>query len=144
MMRFVIPVFLSVMLALSAPAYAAGGETEDDTSNNKTVELLGLVVPIEHEGKLINYLFLSVRLHIADGHDQWKYRDIGHILRHNILKAAHKETVGLEGNPMQIDEDRAQRVFKKALADVMGEGALKDVEFTSIDSLKVFPNLPDS
>ena len=106
--------FLLASIAASgpvAPAYAAGGGAESEGGNsNKTLDLSNLVVPVERDGELINYLFVSVVVTVNDGQDHWKLRERAHVLRDLILKETHRKTVGLEGEPMKLDEEKMKAV----------------------------------
>ena len=138
----ILPMFLLASVAVSGlvlPAYAAGGEAESGNGNsNKTLDLSNLVVPVEQDGKLINYLFVSVVVTVNDGQDQWKLRENAHVLRDLILKETHRETVGLEGEPMKLDEEKMKAAITKVFEKAVGHDSIKSIEIQASDSQKIF------
>lgn len=137
---------VSALMALSvmtgapfAPVNAAEGEEETGGSaSNKTLDLSNLVVPVELDGKLVNYLFVSVVITINDGYDHWSYRENAHVLRDLILKETHRRTVGVEGRPMELDEDKLRAAIKRVFEAQAGADSIKSIEILSSDSQKVF------
>ena len=134
------PLFTSFALLLSAllapMALGAGGDEEK--ASNKAVELPGLVIPVADDGKLVNYLFVSARIVVADGHDHWEFREQGHVIRDRILKAAHRHSFAMDGSKMELDKDATTKRITEAVETLFGEGCVAKVEFVSVDSVKVF------
>ena len=122
------------------PAYASGGgsEASGESNNNRTLDLPNLVVPVEHEGALINYLFVSTIVTIGDGFDLWDIRENAHVYRDLILKEAHKHTVGKEGKPMQLDDDKFKTVLMKVFEEKVGKGVIASIEIVTSDSQRIF------
>ena len=113
--KFILPMFLLASIAASgpvAPAYAAGGGAESEGGNsNKTLDLSNLVVPVERDGELINYLFVSVVVTVNDGQDHWKLRERAHVLRDVLdrpARAEHAVPAQLVVVPRRLHLARAQ------------------------------------
>ena len=119
-------------------AFAAEEEASSGAASNKTLAFSNLVVPVERDGKLVNYLFVSSIVTINDGFDHWEIREKAHVFRDLILKEVHRETVGLQGHPMDLDEEK----FKAAVINVfdreVGIGCVRSIEIQASDSLKLF------
>lgn len=126
---FVSPVTLPV-------AYAADNGSEQ--MSNKTIDLSGLVLPVERDGKLINYLFVSAIVNIASGYDHWEVREHAHVYRDLILKEAHKAPVGLEGHAMELDVAAFEAIIRKVFDGQLGPGSVDKVEVMAVDSQKIF------
>ncbi len=140
-LRLLLSVFLITCVALMTPvnsAYAAGGEEETSSGSNKTLDLSNLVLPVEDDGKLINYLFVSVIITVADGNDHWKLREEAHILRDEILKEAHKQTVGLENHPMELDKVKFRKMLDTVFDREVGPHSIASIEILASDSLNIF------
>lgn len=138
------PVLASVCLGFAlatlpvTPANAAGGEEAGSGNSNKTLDLSNMVLPVEQDGKLVNYLFVSAVITLNDGFDHWKLRESAHIIRDFILKEAHKTTIGLEGHPMKMDEAKFKEVVTRVFDREVGQGSIKSIEILASDSQKIF------
>lgn len=131
---------LVTLSLLSTPvgmsAYASGGNSE--SKSNRTIDLSGLVLPVEQDGKLINYLFVSVMVSISPKYDHWEVRENAHIYRDRILKEAHRNPVGLEGYPMRLDEDAFNDLMTGVFDGMLGPDSIDNIEIMAVDSQKVF------
>lgn len=128
------PIAVLSPYAVAAPAEDSGGES----TSNRTLELSGLVVPVERDGKLINYLFVNARVIIEDGFDHWEVREAAHVYRDRILKEVHRNPVGAADSPMKVDLAKFDAAVRKVFGDLLDEKAVKSVEVLSADSQKVF------
>ena len=117
------------------PAFAAGGEK---SASNKTIDLSGLVLPVEQDDKLINYLFVSAMVTVSPDYDHWEVREHAHDYRDMILKEAHKHPVGLEGKPMQLDKEEFEALIKKVFDKKLGPNSVSHIEIMAVDSQKIF------
>ena len=134
---FAVIFFAGVSFGAGPTAFAAGDEGGQGGSN-RTVDLSNIVVPVQRDGELINYLFVSAVVTIASGHDQWGARDRAHIIRDGILRAAHRTPVGLEGHPMELNEQRYLDIVRTVVEEEMGEGSVESIEILATDSQLVF------
>ncbi len=121
-------------------AHAAGGGGGEgaEENSNKTVEFAGLVLPVERDGKLVNYLFVSVQVTLSPKYDQWEVREMAHVYRDHILKEAHKTTVGLADKPMMLDEHAFEDLMKRVFDDMLGPESVAAIKIVTVDSQKVF------
>ncbi len=101
---------------------------EDDP---KAVSVPLVALPVSLDGQLSHYVFVSMRLMVADGQDPWRARERSHWVRDAIVRAAHRsDVVDAEG---VLDEDRARAMVLEAVADVLSADALADVKFTQVN-----------
>lgn len=126
---------IGLSTAQITPAFAAGGEK---SASNKTIDLSGLVLPVERDGKLVNYLFVSAMVTISAEYDHWEVREHAHEFRDMILKEAHKSTVGLDGKPMQLDQKAFEALIKKVFDKKLGPNSVSHIEIIAVDSQKIF------
>lgn len=119
------------------PAFAAESSS-DETASNKAVDLSGLVVPVELDGKLVNYLFVSIKVVISSKYNQWDVREQAHVYRDKILRVMHKDTVGVEGRPMELDEEKFRRLIKEVFDETLGVESVDKIEIVAVDSQKIF------
>lgn len=117
------------------PAYASGG---GESASNKTIDMSGLVLPVERDGKLINYLFVSAMITISPKYDHWEVRENAHVYRDLILKEAHRHPVGLEGKPMKLDQEAFEALVHKVFDEELGPDSVSEIEIMAVDSQKIF------
>jgi hypothetical protein len=114
-------------------AHAAGGNKKEEKEINRSVELNAMVFPIFDEDRnLINYLFVNARMLVADGKGVWDFREKAHIVRDAVLRAAHKESIHLDGNFSRIDEARAEKLFLDAVNKELQEDAFVSITFLQV------------
>ena len=130
--------FFAVTGFAAGPTALAAGDAGGQGASNRTVDLSNIVVPVERDGELVNYLFVSAVVTIASGHDHWQARDRAHILRDHILRETHRNTVGLAGHPMELDEQRFLNAVTLVFEEEMGTGSVESIEILATDSLLVF------
>src|SRR5262245_39662042 len=80
----------STLLAGLANASGGGGhgaapEKEDaeagDAATTRSMDAPYLAVPVVRNGRLVNYLFVSIRIEVPNGVDLWETRERAHFLR---------------------------------------------------------------
>lgn len=128
--------FALIAAPVGMSAYAAGDAKE--SNSNKTIDLSGLVLPVEQDGKLINYLFVSAMVSISSKYDHWEVRENAHVYRDKILKEAHRNPIGLDGYPMRLDEKAFRELMDKVFDDMLGPESIESIEIMAVDSQKVF------
>ena len=102
------------------------------------IDIPAIATPIAYNGRFKNYVFVALRLHIASGHDVWKLREKAHYARDDMIRAAHREDLAHPDNPEQVDAEKAREVWIAAAESVLGDGVIERVDFTSMDSKKLF------
>jgi len=128
-------------LANAQPAHkaAASGE-EADASSARSMDAPYLAVPVVRDGQLVNYLFVSVRVDIAQGVDLWRTREQAHFLRDAFVRVSHANQLASATDPNRLDEPRAIEVYRAAAIQVLGERAVRGVSIVSSYSSRGNPN----
>lgn len=111
-----------------AKAPASGGEA---VNSGRTMEAPYIAVPVTREGRLVNYLFVSVRFEIALGVDLWRTRERAQFLRDALVRAAHANHLASADDNNILDEARAIAVFRATAAQVLGAQAVRQVAIIS-------------
>jgi hypothetical protein len=123
--------------AESADKAAARKAAADEKEFIQSVEVSGLAFPVfDEEGRILNYIFVSGRLLVAEGKDPWKYREKGHFIRDAVLAAAHRSSFAMKDDYTRFDAERAAAECLKAANAAIGENALVRMTFTQIASQK--------
>lgn len=86
-----------------------------------------LAVPVVRDEVLVNYLFVSVRIEIAQGVDLWRTREQAHFLRDALVRASHAEDLADPNDINLLNEARAVEVYRAAAAQALGERTVSGV-----------------
>jgi thiamine-monophosphate kinase len=129
--------FLCLALAISvAPAaLAAKPKAEEAVAIAPSMDQALIVVPVVREGRLVNYLFVSMRLELAGG-DVFKHQEKAHFVREALLFASHKAPLHDLQDSKKLNEAVAKAEFLAAARGVLGEKSVAGVKITSVHSLK--------
>lgn len=118
-------------LAAANPPAEGGASTDEGASSGRTMDAPYLAVPVVRDGRLANYLFVSVRFEITPSVDLWRTRERAQFLRDALVRAAHANQLAATNDPNQLDEARAIQVFRAAAVQVLGERAVGRVSIIS-------------
>ncbi len=99
----------------------------------KAVSVPLVAFPVTRGDQLSHYVFVSMRLKVADGHDAWRARERSHWVRDAIVRAAHRADVVVPEAGGVLDEDRARAMVLEAVAEVLDPNAVADVAFTQVN-----------
>jgi hypothetical protein len=137
-MRSPLAAFAALLIVCSAPpAIAAGAApSEAEAESARAIDVLNLITPVLKDGKLDNYLFLNVRIHLADGVDVWRARDKGHFLRDALLRTTHSRQWIAIASADGVDQPAAAEAIAVAGRAVLGAGTVKSVEILDVTSLR--------
>jgi hypothetical protein len=121
--------------AKSEKKAASDAEAANEKELARAVEMSGLVFPMfDEKGMLKNYMFVNIRMLVADGKDPWKFRERSHFIRDAVLRAAHRKSFNVAGDYMKLDEKVAMAEMLKAGNEAAGEAAFIEVKFTQVAS----------
>lgn len=115
--------------APKAKAKAEKGESEQLSS--RSMDAPYLAVPVVRDGYLANYLFVSVRVEIANGVDLWRTREQAHILRDALVRASHEHDLSNPDDAHSLNEARALEVYRAAAVAALGERAVAGVSIVA-------------
>ncbi|MEZ5996141.1 MAG: hypothetical protein R3C25_10325 [Hyphomonadaceae bacterium] len=123
---------------LTGLANAAGGhdkakaETEgEEGQTSRFMDAPYLAVPVVRDGVLVNYLFVSIRVEIAQGVDLWRTREQAHFLRDALVRAGHSADLADPQDGNALNEARAIEVYRAAAVQALGERAIGGVSIVA-------------
>ncbi|MGE3302253.1 MAG: hypothetical protein AB7M12_03995 [Hyphomonadaceae bacterium] len=133
--------FALALLALGpalagAPALAASAKEEKETGGERVIVAPNVVTPVIRDGKLVNYLFVTVQVDLADGANSLKLRDRAHFLRDSLLRATHRVSLASPDRNDTLNTQAALPVLKAAAEEALGAANIKKVSITGVDSLR--------
>ena len=101
------------------------GEAEGGAQTTaRSMDAPYLAVPVVRNGHLVNYLFVSIRIEIAQGVDLWRTRERAHFLRDALVRASHSNDLVDPNDSNVLNEARAIEVYRAAAIQALGETAV--------------------
>ncbi len=94
-----------------------------------------LVVPITRDGHLVNYVFLSIRLVLANNVDAWKVRAKTHFMRDALVKQAHQHPFHFSEGTQDVDMSASEDFVRQAIAPWVPKDDIEKINFLSVDVL---------
>lgn len=119
---------LALALALGTPAWAAG---EGGAPTTQKVEFGSLPLPMIIDGRLVNYVFVVLRLTMRPGADATRVKQREPYVRDSLLRVAHAQPFVVAGDATRIDERRLVALVSAEADRLIGRGLVAKVEVAS-------------
>jgi hypothetical protein len=116
---------LLLLLFSTAPAFAAAPEGQ-----LQYVDVGPVALPVVDQGKLRNYIFVSVRLHLSPQADAETWRDKEPYFRDALVRAAHRTPFVIPGDWMKLDQAALKRSMLAEAERIAGRNIFTSVEVT--------------
>ena len=110
-------------VAVAGPALAG-----DDKPAAAVVNLQGVGLPVIAGGRVRNYVFVSIRLHLSGSASMEAVRAKDAHFRDALVKAAHRTPFTLADDWSQLDAAALSRSLMAAAARIAGQGKVARVE----------------
>ena len=117
-------------LAVSATS-ASAAPSGDAASAGASLNLIPLGLPVISEGRLRNYVFVQLRLHLAAGRTAEMVRPFDPFIRDALVKAAHRVSFGTSGDWTRLNERAVTAATLAAARATAGEGVVTSVELVN-------------
>ena len=128
---------LALIAALIAtPAMAAGGAAT--IKIDPSIPLAPVAVPITENGKLVNYVFLSIKVMLSPKADLYKLVGQEPYFRDALVRAGHRQSLGVPGDSNRVDEKLVKAVLKREAASFMDARMIASIEIVRQDPKKRF------
>ncbi|MFW2343648.1 hypothetical protein [Brevundimonas sp.] len=111
-------------LGVAGPALASG----DDKPAAAVVNLQGVGLPVIADGRIRNYVFVSIRLHLSGSASMEAVRAKDAHFRDALVKAAHRTPFTLASDWSQLDPAALSRSLMAAATRIAGQGKVARVE----------------
>ena len=126
-------------LCLSAmPALASEGAAAKK-AGNASVQLGAVAIPVSVDGKLINYIFLNIRINLTMTADEAGVRDKEPYFRDALVRTASRISFAQTGKDYLLDEPRFKQVMTVEWTKITGPGVIKSIDVLT-QSPKRHPN----
>jgi hypothetical protein len=123
------------LIAASAllPVVAAGQAVADDGTapRGATLNMPGVGLPVITDGRLRNYVFVSLRLHLGSSATPESMRRKEAFLRDALIRAGHRTPFAVPGDWNRIDAAALSASLMRSAAALAGRSAVTRVEVVS-------------
>ncbi len=127
----------AIAVLLAAFSAAVTAQAADTKGKGKAEENLAYVaiapvaIPVIVNGKVVNYVFVNVRIDLTGSANSMKLREREPYFRDALVRSAHRTPFTLASDLTKIDEAKLkQSVMRDAIA-IAGPNAVKGVTITS-------------
>jgi hypothetical protein len=114
----------------AAPAWAGEGgkEKDKDKGAGLYVDLQPVGLPVVLEGRLINYVYVSIRIQLTPQANVSKLRAQEPFFRDALVKLGHRTPFTNPTSYSTLDMPRLKASFAGEAARISGPGAIKSIE----------------
>ena len=120
----------SLALTASAPPAAASGPTGGQAAA-PALNISGVGLPVIEGGRIRNYVFVSLRLHLGASKTPEQMRPKEAYFRDALVKAAHRTPFLVPGDWTRLDAAALQRSLLASANQIAGRGSVTRVEIVS-------------
>jgi hypothetical protein len=124
--------FALTILLTAGPVVAAEKPTKPQTFQIETVAL-----PVIVNGKLLNYVFVSIRLDLMPEANANLVRDKEAFLRDDLVRAGHRTPFTRLDDYTRVDENKVRAELARFAATVIPPGTIKSIVITRQVSQKM-------
>lgn len=119
---------------LVTPALAAGPAAP--LKVDPTIPLAPVAVPVTHEGRLINYVFISIKVVLSPRADLITLSGKEPYFRDVLVRAAHRQNLMAPGDPNRINEALVKTIIMRESASFMDPRLIARVDIVRQDPRK--------
>ena len=116
-----------LLAALAAALAGPAAASEISSAPAPTVLMSPLALPIVVDGKLVNYVFVTMRLSLSNKADPEAMRAKTPYFRDALIRAAHRTPFVRPDNYAAIDEPRMKAALMRETAAIVGPGVVVSV-----------------
>ena len=113
---------LATGVASTSQASSSGGAPD------AAMSIAGLGLPVIEDGRLRNYVFVSLRVHLGAGKTPEQMKSKEPFLRDALVKAAHRAPFSVPGDWTRLNERALSASLIAASAAIAGRGSVTRVE----------------
>lgn len=110
--------------------HAAAPAKKEGTGNRKYVRIAPVALPVVFDGRVVNYVFVSIDVHLTSRADLLKITTQEPLLRDALIRAAHRHSFATREKRDRIDEALFEPVMIGEFSRVTGAGMIRSIEIT--------------
>lgn len=131
---------IAVLLAAS-PALAGHEDKDKKAAPAPTVLMSPVAMPVVVDGRLVNYVFVTIRLQLSAGADSVKLRGMEPYFRDALVRAGHRTPFVRNDNYTLLDDDKLKAALLREAALIAGPGMVVSATINREQSMH-FDGLP--
>ncbi|MFN7111212.1 MAG: hypothetical protein ACK4M2_06205 [Brevundimonas sp.] len=109
-------------------ATSAQASSSKTTAEAPALSIPGVGLPVIADGRLRNYVFVSLKLHLGGGKTVEQMRSKEAFFRDALVKAAHRTPFTVAGDWTRLDESRMSAALVSAANAISGRGSVARAE----------------
>ena len=125
----------ALILAVAGPALsgaaAAASPSAETPAQSASINLTGVGLPIIVGGRVRNYIFVVLKLHLGEGHALDAVKAKEPYLRDALVRAGHRTPFVLADDWNQLDAQALSASLIRSASTLIGRGAVTRVEVVS-------------
>src|SRR5258708_39634239 len=122
------------LLSLAAPLLIMAGAAhaaEKPKEVGQYVDLQPVAMPLVFDGRLVNYVFVYVRVNLKSGADVIKIREKEPAFRDALVRDGHRTPFTVPGDWQKVDEAKLSAAMIRDASAIAGPDAVSSVVVTS-------------
>lgn len=129
------------LLVLSASLLATPSLAEEKPAAKAEpmIQLAPVALPITQDGRIVNYVFLSIKVMLSPKADMFKLVNQEPYYRDALVRAAHRQNMGKPGDPNRVDEAVVKATLKREAASFMDARLITGIQVVRQDPKKYLP-----
>lgn len=133
-MRSLAPLALGLMIAVAPvqPVLAA-----EPPSAPQTIALQAVALPVIVDGRLINYVFCSIRLDLYPNADGAKVRAKEEYFRDDLVRMGHRAPFTRKDDYTKVDDARVRAEIMRIAPGLVGPGVIRSATIIKQTSQKL-------
>jgi hypothetical protein len=132
----IFPLFAALALLVAAPAIAADKDAKD-APMGQYVNVSPVAAPIVLDGRLINYIFVTLRIDLASNVDALRMRDKEPYFRDAFVRLAHRHPFVKPGDYTHVDERALKSAMMIEAARITGPRVVTGIEILTAQPQRV-------
>jgi hypothetical protein len=138
-MRALVSVLVLAAALVAGPATASEGETKEGAP---TVLMSPVALPVIVDGRIANYIYVTMRLNLGPKVDAAKMREKEPFFRDALVRAAHNAPLWKTGDPNALDEAKLRAVIVREGAVIGGPGSVTGFQLLRAQPQRYLPKIP--
>lgn len=133
-MRKIAPILALIAAFSVTPVMAEEGAATIKV--DPSIPLKPVAVPITENGKLVNYVFLSIKIILSPKADLYKLVGQEPYYRDALVRIGHRQNLGVPGDPNRVDEALLKAALKREVASFIDPRLIARIEIVRQDPKK--------
>jgi hypothetical protein len=131
----------TAVLLAAAPASPWAEDKDKKAAPNPTVLMSPVAMPVVVDGRLVNYVFVTIRLGLSARADSVRLRAMEPYFRDALVRAGHRTPFVRPDNYTLLDDDRLKAALLREAAVIVGPGMVVSATINREQSMH-FDGLP--